>query len=71
MVVQGEERRRERIRAAVDALPLDPREVYWLSAVEGLGYPEIAGGLRISVAQVEARLADAIVMLNELLGEDI
>ena len=48
---------------ALAALPLMAREVYWLSAVEGLDHGAIARRLGLSVAEVEALLAEAIVGL--------
>ena len=55
--------RLERLRRAVDQLPMPAREVYWLSAVEGLDHGAIARRLGLSVAGVEALLAEAIVGL--------
>lgn len=52
---------RERVYDAVMALPLWPREVYWLSAVEGLDHVAIARRLGIRVDQVERLLAEALV----------
>lgn len=52
---------RERVYDAVAALPLWPREVYWLSAVEGLDDETIARRLGIEVAEVEWLLAEALV----------
>lgn len=54
---------RERVHDAVAALPLWPREVYWLSAVEGLDHAAIARRLAISVADVEWLLAKALLMI--------
>lgn len=61
---------RERVHDAVAALPLWPREVYWLSAVEGLDHEAIARRLGISLADVEALLAEALVLLLLELGGD-
>lgn len=61
---------RERVHDAVAALPLWPREVYWLSAVEGLDHEAIAKQLGISLADVEALLAEALVLLLLELGGD-
>lgn len=61
---------RERVRDAVMALPLWPREVYWLSAVEGLDHEAVARQLGISVADVEWLLAEALVMIVLHLGGD-
>lgn len=52
---------RERVRDAVMELPLWPREVYWLSAVEGLDHAAIARRLGIRVDEVEWLLAEALV----------
>lgn len=52
---------RERVRDAVGALPLWPREVYWLSAVEDLDHETIARRLGIRVDAVERLLAEALV----------
>lgn len=60
----------ERVRDAVEALPLWPREVYWLSAVEGLDHEAIAGQLGIEVAEVEWLLAEALVGIVLHLGGD-
>lgn len=61
---------RERVHDAVAALPLWPREVYWLSAVEGLNHEAIAARLAISVADVEWLLARALLLLVLHLGDD-
>lgn len=61
---------RERVRDAVSALPLWPREVYWLSAVEALDHETIAGRLGISVADVEWLLAQALFLLVLRLSGD-
>lgn len=52
---------RERVYDAVAALPLWPREVYWLSAVDGLDDEMIARRLGIGVDDVEWLLAEALV----------
>ena len=61
--------RLERLRRAVAALPMPAREVYWLSAVDGLDYAAIGARLGIGMAEVEAALAEAIVTLDILLDE--
>jgi len=61
--------RLERLRRAVEKLPGPAREVYWLSAVEGLDYAVISARLGIGMAEVEAALAEAIVALDRLLDE--
>lgn len=61
---------RERVHDAVTALPLWPREVYWLSAVEGLDHEAIAGRLGISIADVEWLLAEALFILVLHLSSD-
>lgn len=61
---------RERVRDAVAALPLWPREVYWLSAVERLDHTAIGRRLGISVADVEWLLAKALFMIVLRLSAD-
>lgn len=61
---------RERVYDAVRALPLWPREVYWLSAVDGLDHEAIARRLAISVADVEWLLAKALFLLVLRLSND-
>lgn len=62
---------RERLRAAVDLLPSEFREVYSLHALEGRSYAEIAGELRIPKATVGTRLYRARRRLRELLEAEL
>lgn len=61
--------RLERLRRAVEKLPDPAREVYRMSAVEGLDYAAIGARLGIGMTEVEAALAEAIVTLDRLLDE--
>ena len=47
----------ERVRRAVEQLPVDFREVVVLRDVEGLSYEEVAATLEISVGTVKSRLS--------------
>ena len=58
-----------RMREAFEALPLWPREVFYLHRVERLDYVEIGRRLGIGVAAVEARLAEAIQLIDRHLRE--
>lgn len=60
---------RKRVYDAVMALPLWPREVYWLSAAEGLDHATIARRLGIEFAEVEWLLAEALVGIVRHLDE--
>jgi RNA polymerase sigma-70 factor, ECF subfamily len=59
---------REATRDAIEALSEAQREVFELSRVEGLTYPEIASVLSISVKTVEARMGRALRHLRERLA---
>lgn len=59
---------RARVLAALRRLPPRTRAVLRLAAAEGLGYEAIAARLGLSVAAVEAHLADALVRVNRDLG---
>ena len=48
-----------RVRAALEPLPADLREVIVLREIEGMSYKEIAAILRISIGGVMSRLAHA------------
>ncbi|UIJ47458.1 hypothetical protein LZK98_17455 [Sphingomonas cannabina] len=65
---RSDDERRAALRAALDRLPLWPREVYCLSAVEGLGHAAIAARLGIDMGEVERRLAEAIVLIGAQLA---
>jgi RNA polymerase sigma-70 factor (ECF subfamily) len=62
--VQGEETR-ERVRAAVDALPDFMRQVVILAYYQGLKYREVADILKIPVGTVKSRLHAALVKLQD------
>lgn len=66
-----DDRQLARIRDAVDRLPSRPREVYRLSAAEGLDHHAIAERLGIGVEDVEALLAEAIVRIGRHLGPGV
>lgn len=59
---------REKIRRALDSLPLNYRTIIMLSDVEGLTYREIAQVLRIPMGTVMSRLHNARKRLRGLLG---
>jgi RNA polymerase sigma-70 factor, ECF subfamily len=56
-----------RVRAALDTLPADFREVIVLRDIEGLSYKEIAAVLRVPIGTVMSRLARARDRLAVLL----
>jgi RNA polymerase sigma-70 factor (ECF subfamily) len=64
--VQAEQR--ERIRAALDSLPVKARTIIMLSDVEGLSYKEIAEVLNCPIGTVMSRLHNARKRLRSLLG---
>lgn len=57
--------RRERVRAAVDALPDFLRQVVILAYYQGLKYREVADILEIPVGTVKSRLHAALARLQE------
>jgi RNA polymerase sigma-70 factor (ECF subfamily) len=59
----------DRIVAAIDALPMEFREVVVLSDVEGLGYAQIAEMLGVPVGTVKSRLFRARRQLQSALRE--
>ncbi len=59
---------REKIRRALDSLPLNYRTIIMLSDVEGLTYREIAQVLRIPMGTVMSRLHNARKRLRGVLG---
>jgi RNA polymerase sigma factor (sigma-70 family) len=56
-----------RVRAALEQLPVDYREVLVLREIEGLSYKEIAGVLRVPIGTVMSRLARARERLSATL----
>ncbi len=59
-----------KLSATMAGLPQPERDVFRLSAVEHLDYAAIAERLGITVSEVEAKLADALVRLDQLLHGD-
>lgn len=57
------------LRQAILALSPRSREIYLLSRVDGLTYPQIARRLDISVKSVEKSIARTVVALAEHVGE--
>ena len=57
----------ERVRAAIDELPVDYREVLVLREMEGLSHKEIASVVRVPIGTVMSRLARARERLLALL----
>ena len=66
VAIQAE--KRERIRSALDALPLKFRTIIMLSDVEGLSYREIAQVLNCPIGTVMSRLHNARRRLRAALG---
>lgn len=60
---------RQRVREAVESLPLEYREAIVLREMEGLSYKEIAGIAGVPLGTVMSRLARARNLLRERLGE--
>jgi RNA polymerase sigma-70 factor (ECF subfamily) len=58
----------ERVRRAVEQLPVDFREVIVLRELEGLSYREIAAVVGIPIGTVMSRLARARERLLAILG---
>jgi len=58
-----------RVRAAMDALPPDQREVLALVAIEGLSYREAAETLGIPIGTVMSRLGRARARLGAMIEE--
>lgn len=57
----------QKIREAIDQLPLERKKVFIMSRYEGLKYKEIADKLNISVSTVENQMVKALKFLrNEL-----
>lgn len=62
--------RQQRLRAAIEALPEDLRDVVTLCALSGLTYPQVAETLKIPVGTVGSRRNRAIDLLRIALEED-
>ena len=58
---------RRRYRAAFASLPWLQREIFWLNAVEGHSYEEIAFLLRTNVPTVQRQIAKAIYKIDKQL----
>ena len=61
--------RRELVRQAVEALPVDFREVIVLRELEGMSYKEIAEIAGVPIGTIMSRLARARARLQKLLSE--
>ena len=59
----------QKIREAIDRLPLERRKVFILSRYDGLSYAEIADKLGISVKTVENQMGKALKTLREELQD--
>jgi RNA polymerase sigma-70 factor (ECF subfamily) len=59
----------QKIRDAIDKLPLERRKVFILSRYDGLTYAEIATRLGISVKTVENQMGKALKTLREELAD--
>jgi len=59
----------QKIRQAIDHLPLERRKVFVMSRYDGLTYREIAEKLNISVKTVENQIGKALKTLKEELAE--
>lgn len=55
----------DELRRAVDALPLEQREVLHLAVTEGVSMPEIAKSIGVPVGTVKSRLHHALAKLRE------
>jgi DNA-directed RNA polymerase specialized sigma24 family protein len=58
---------RRRYRAALDAMPPDAREVFWMHRIQDASIAEIAASLNLETDRVETLLADAIVQIDRAL----
>ncbi len=58
----------ERVRAAIEGLGPEHRDVVWLREIEGLSYAEIAAVLVIPLGTVRSRLHNARAVLIETLA---
>lgn len=59
----------QKIRTAIDQLPMERKKVFILSRYDGLKYKEIADKLNISVSTVENQMVKALKFLREELKD--
>jgi RNA polymerase sigma-70 factor (ECF subfamily) len=59
----------QKIREAIDRLPLERRKIFIMSRYDGMTYGEIAGKLGISAKTVENQMGKALKFLREELSE--
>ena len=59
----------QKIRNAIDDLPMERRKIFILSRYDGLSYAEIAEALGISIKTVENQMGKALKTLREDLSE--
>ena len=59
----------EKIRQAIDRLPMERRKVFIMSRYDGLTYSRIAEKLGISIKTVENQMSKALKTLREELSE--
>lgn len=59
----------QKIREAIDRLPMERRKVFIMSRYDGLTYNQIAGKLGISVKTVENQMGKVLKTLREELSE--
>lgn len=60
---------KEKIRLAIDRLPLERRRVFIMSRYDGLSYQQIADQLGISVKTVENQMGNALKFLRQELAD--
>jgi len=59
----------QKIREAIDRLPMERRKIFIMSRFDGQTYSQIAGKLGISVKTVENQMGKALKTLREELSE--
>ncbi len=67
MTAEPDEETLARMRRALAKMKLVQREVFMMSAADGLTYAQIGKRLGISVEKVERHLADALYNLDRLM----
>ena len=66
-----QQERRDRVRSAIERLPVEFREPIVLREMEGLAYKEIAWVLKIPIGTVMSRLSRArALLMNELIPKE-